>query len=154
MLIVVDPWDVQYLGDPHIKGININTYNKRFSKKIIRFSENFEHKGIHFADEGEHVKLDPEQPIWTRDPQYTGWQNFKTTEELIEYMDEHKLSDIVYAGFHYGLCVLKRPCGACWMSKYFTCFVKRSLTPMLPGTEPAKYALDVQTQRWAEILED
>lgn len=70
---------------------------------------------------------------------------------LLFLMDELKLNNIVYCGFHYGQCILYKPDGIINSSKKFDVFVKRDLCCLFPNEIDWNQA-DLITKEYATII--
>ena len=93
----------------------------RLSNKISYYLEPIKHKAI----------VAPLDPVRF----FSKYQNILTFDELKTYTDQHKITELVYCGFHHGACILSEQyVGMIEMSKHFKCYLKHDLTTIIPGT--------------------
>jgi hypothetical protein len=93
----------------------------RWSNKISSYLEPIKHKAI----------VAPSTPVRF----FSKYQNILTFDELKQYTDQHKITELVYCGFHHGACILsEQHVGMIAMSNHFKCYLKHDLTVIIPGT--------------------
>lgn len=66
----------------------------RMSEKIAWYLDGVTHRAISVADWCTPLK------------EFSHWNNFSEQEHLIAYCNEHEIREIVYCGFHHGVCML------------------------------------------------
>ena len=58
-------------------------------------------------------------------------------EHLDAMMQQHRITDLVYTGFHWGICMLNKPDGAVNVKQHtgYTLYAFRPLCATMPGTQ-------------------
>lgn len=105
--IIMDPWSDVGMPDT-IEHPNLNDHNFKTWIKIKKILPMLKHP---IVSSNNHQKI------------YTELENIKNIgydkNQLLSYLNTHNLKNIVYCGFHYGICILHRDTGACNINPYF-----------------------------------
>ena len=127
--VIVDPWHHQPTDKYKKRTPNIDCHNEVTIKKILHVLPNIKHTYI-------SVPYDTGEPMFealTPHPLMAHLPNLHNSfANLHLVMKRLKLNDIVYCGFHYGICIIDRPVGAKIMSKYYNIWYKKDLCSLLP----------------------
>lgn len=145
--LIIDPWQYQvqhkpdgmprhqsYGGDAYL-----NIVNHYFRHKISQYLTAWTPK---------HLYVSSPSHIETAD-------EFKNLTQ-IRYTDvekkvvEQNFTDIVYVGFHYGLCINHEPQGCKHMHQFAKCYVVKDLVCLFPGE--SWIAMDKETEKYATII--
>jgi len=117
---------------PWVRAETIN-----FSKRILHYLKNVKYKAISAPTEA--IRF------------FHNYPNLVSSSQLQDYMKKHKLSNIVYCGFHYGFCILNdEKVGINKMEKYYTCFVKKDICQL--AWEADWEECDKKTSKVAQII--
>ena len=135
LFLVIDPWEKQPYHDQVIYPW-IDSHNIMMMYKIRHYSKKIIHRAT-------SVKME-------RSPLFKNWQNLVEEESLVDYMTQHGLDSIVYAGFHHGFCIVDSDLGCRRMSQLYKCYLKHDLVCLFPsiGWELA----DSKTAKFAEFI--
>lgn len=113
--LIMDPWLEQPGGDTELSP-NINKKNHETANKIALYLQDITHV---------RVSMDESHKI---QPSLCHFVNIGyNVETLKQYMDNNNLNNIVYCGFHYGICIVNRPTGIRAMSQFYKLWVKKDL---------------------------
>jgi hypothetical protein len=135
LFLVMDPWEKQpYPGAAMYPWID--SHNTMMMYKIVYYSKRIVHRCT-------SVRRD-------RSDVFYGWDNLTEKESLVDYMTQHKLDSIVYAGFHHGLCIVDGDLGCRRMSEIYKCYLKHDLVCLLPHVNWG--VADSGTARYAEFI--
>jgi hypothetical protein len=135
LFLVMDPWEKQPLQDVALYPW-IDAHNTMMMRKILHYSRRIVHRCT--------------SVIRVRSDLFYGWDNLTEKESLIDYMAQHKLDSIVYAGFHHGLCIVDGNLGCRKMSEIYKCYLKHDLVCLLPHSNWA--TADSKTAQYAEFI--
>jgi hypothetical protein len=108
-----------------------------FSRKINYYVKDVTHRAISA----------PSDPIRF----FNNYLNIIKFENLVKYMTENNLTNIVYCGFHYGYCIINdKDIGLNITSKYYNCYVKHDLCQI--SWEADWDRCDKKTLQFAKII--
>jgi hypothetical protein len=130
--VVIDPWDLQPGLDPDHR---INYINNYYCAMIDYYLNKFviKHKCI---------SLDEEK--YTRSSYFKTYSNMTLREQIIDYLSKYQLQNVVYTGFHNGLCIIDKDTGVKSIKKDANVYIKKDLVCTLGYTVDHKYPFELR----------
>jgi len=131
----MDPWQDHPNTEDTARCPDLNVQNRLMSHKIHRYVSGFPHLLVSCEEQFPVTEIFAD----VRNVHYE-------VDQVVEYMLEHSLENIVYTGFHHGHCPVVRPTGASASKlQRFRRWVVRDLVGMLCYDDP-----DEQDQKTKE----
>lgn len=147
--VIMDPWYPTPHSDDLIKYPHIDQHNEKTLNKIVDYIPNLKHVCISCPPiiienyEPKTVKVHPK--VCKMKNLYNSYSN------IMNYMEKLQLNDIVYCGFHYGMCIVFKHDGAKNTSKKFRTWVMKDLCCMFPG-EISEEESDKIVEKYSTII--
>ncbi|MDA8842074.1 hypothetical protein N9N08_00180 [bacterium] len=148
--LIIDPWATSPNPEDNRREPNLDILNEIVLTKIIDYLPKLNHvavscgptihplvKHIINLDYGSSDQSGPRQDKF---------------QALIEYTEKNDIKDIVYVGFHHGMCIINRPIGAKNLSLCtdLRLYIKRDLVGVLPWSVPSD--MDRDSSLYAKLI--
>ena len=145
--LIIDPWQHQIQHKPdgmprhqsYGGDMYLNVINHYFRHKVSQYLTAWAPKHLYVSSPS-HIE--------------TGHESKDI--DVLRYTDvekkvvEGKFTEVVYTGFHYGMCINNKPQGAMHISKFAKCYVVKDLVCLFPSEDWIQ--MDKITQQYAEII--
>jgi len=145
--LIIDPWQYQNQQkssavSPHQQWASdayLNIVNHYHRTKIAQYLQIWQPKNIYVSSPS-HIETADEFKNLTQ-IRYT---------DVEKKVVEQNFTDIVYVGFHYGMCINHEPQGCKHMHRFAKCYVVKDLVCLFPGE--SWIAMDKETEKYATII--
>ena len=139
--LIMDPWLPHPWPKDRQRWPHIDQHNQKTIDDIVGYLPNLRHVTVSVS------------PSYTVHPTL---QHLPNTENRFDRLDTMmqalQLTDIVYIGFHWGICMLRKPDGAINVRRRTTynLYTLPSLCSIMPGSDKIK--LDTKMSAYVKIL--
>ena len=117
----------------------LNIVNHYHRTKIAEYLQTWQPKNVYVSSPS-HIETADEFKYITQ-IRYT---------DVEKKVHEHNFKEIVYTGFHYGMCINHEPQGCKHMHQFAKCYVIKDLVCLFPGE--SWIDMDKETEKYATII--
>ena len=145
--LIIEPWQHQIQQKPdglprhqsYGGDMYLNVINHYHRTKIAQYLNHWQPKHLYVSSPS-HIETADEFKHLTR-IRYT---------EVEKIVVEQKFTEIVYTGFHYGMCINNPPQGIKHMHEFAKCYIVKDLVCLFPDQNWIH--MDNISKQWAEII--